>query len=643
MTLFNDTLKVQVTLTSGETSAHVDGGNVKHVRLDLKSYGHDGEVRIWCVVQDGQDDFFALVTKPDLLEIEVSVAKNLYDVTSIPTPLEVRGVVTSRSMREIASKEETGKPALYREYLLAFADPAQALWGDHRPSVIYSKTKLQKVFQENTPSKVSVETGWSALQTTRPIVCLGLGNDSASFYDFAFWLADNEYGHVWYDYTAQKLVFGDDKPNGGETVAIGAGAISGPGSFRVRFPRWHRAAVQLVNSRDGSTQKLEVTQPTAVDGVRRDYLVHTPVEATAAARQALEQKRYAPGVYEVVVDCDAYPQFYIAPGKMATLGGDFSGALMVSDTTFRVVTMRLEAEATNQTPEFDIENEFTEYAISVELGLETSDDPTWRGPAYRTPRYPVEVEGKVLSAVGQSGDRTYTVFDGDAAVGVYQVNFPNWNSTITIAVTPDFLPGHLYFPVNKDSRVFVSLMFDSARISRYLDWGQDVVVPNASQGNHLLLGRNQQSETSIMHSYVDGEPQLVIGRVNSGDQGTVTVKEGVMILELTDSASSNRMLATVSVEPEAQLAAADAQGKGELAVEDLQAASDAASQKLTGSAVAAASAIQKQTTSLRAQVDKRAREVDVALQRVSQGIDAQVQQVNDVISDVRAQIDDLLE
>src|SRR5690606_37810047 len=168
------------------------------------------------------------------------------------------------------------------------------------------------------------------------------------------------------------------------------------------------------------------------------------------------------------------------------------------------------------------------------------------------------------------------------------------NSTITIPITPDFMPGHLYFPVNKDSRVFVSFTFDSARICRYLDWGQDVTLPNASQGNHLLLGRNQQSETSIMHSYVDGEPQLVIGRMNSGDQGSVTVKEGLMVLELTDSASSSRMTASVSVEPEAQLAKAEAQGKGAFAVEDLQAASDEASQKLTGSVVAASSAINKQ-------------------------------------------------
>lgn len=641
--LFNDTLKVQVTITSGEISASVDGGNVKHLWLDLKSHGHDGEVHIWCVVQDDHDDYFALVTANDLLEIEVTVAKNLYDVSSTPAPLKVRGIVTSRGLREIASNAEVGKPALYREYVLTFTDHAQALWGEHRPSVVYSKVKLQKVFQENTSSKISVDLGWSALQTTRPIVCLGLGDDRASFYDFAFWLADNEYGHVWYDYAAQKLVFGDAKPSGGETVAIGQGTIAGTGSYRVKLPRWHRSGVNLVNSRDGATPKLEVPQPTAVDGVRRDYLVHTPIAKNAAARQALEQKRYAPGVYEVEIDCDAYPQFYVAPGRMVTLAGDFSGALMVSDVTFRVVSMRLQAEATNQVPEFDIENGFTEYAIGVQLGLETADDPTWRGPTYVAPRYPVEIEGKVLSAVGQSGDRTYTVFDDDVAVGVYQVNFPNWNSTVTIPVTPDFLPGHLYFPVNKDSRVFVSLTFDSARICRYLDWGQDVVVPNASQGNHLLLGRNQQSETSIMHSYVDGEPQLVIGRVNSGDQGTVTVKEGVMILELTDSESSNRMLATVSVEPEAQLAAADAQGKGELAVEDLQSASDAAAQKLTGSAVAAATAIQNQATSLRAQVDKRAREVDIALQRVSQGIDAQVQQVNDVLEDVRAEIDELLE
>lgn len=639
---FDDSLRVEVTLSAGERSSKVTGGQVKALELELHSHGHEGQVTFWCEAEGDADTCWSMMISSELLEVEVRVSKARYDVNPAPDPIVVQGVVVERRLREVPSAHAKGKSVLLREYVIAFCDAARALWTEHYPTCVYSQVKLEKVFKEHTSPKIRVDLGWSALGTTRALVCLGLGDDDASFYDFTFWLADREYGHVWYDYSTQKLVFADSKPALQPSVELGLETLRSTQSIQVVFPRWNRAAIHLVNSRDGATKQLPVKQPTAVDGVRRDYLIHTPIEARAEARQRLEERRCAPGMYDVLVHCDEYPQRYLVPGCTVTLAEDFSDALFVSKTTFRVVRLKIQALATHREPEFDLENDETEYTTSVTMALEPLDDPRWRGPNYVSPHYPIEMEGKVLSAVGDAGDRTYSVLEADNAVGVYQVNFANWNSTVTIPVTPDFMPGHLYFPVIKDSRVFVSLTFDSARISRFLDWGTDVTLPNASQGNHLLLGRNQKSETSIMHSYVDGAPQLVIGRVNSGDQGTVTVKEGLLVLELTDTEAASRLTATVSVEPEAQMAKADAQQKSELAVQELQGASDAAAEELTGSAVAAAATLQKQATALRVEVETKAKQVDAALEGIDQGISQQVQEVNAALNEARAQLDDLL-
>ncbi len=639
---FREALATTVTLRTEAESASSEGGNIKEFELRLELHGFRGRLRMWVIAEEGGDAFFPLVCTEGLLQIEMTVVKALYKVDPAPAALKLVGVVTARRLREVAAPDVTGSPVLYREYSLEFCDTARALWSEHHPCAVYAKASIDSVVKANTPGPLTVQSSWPLGKRIRPMICLGLGQDEASFYDFVFWLADTEYGHVWYDYAAQRLVLDAAKPSVGPERELAFGAILDTTRCQVTFAAPRRAAVQLLNSWDTAQDRWDVQQPNAVPGVRRDYMVHTPIDAEVQARQSAEQSRHGTGKFDVRVTCDAYPEMYIAPGSLLSLANELSGSLFVSGSSLRVLQLELSGVATHQTPEFDIENTSTDYDVTFTIDLEPDEDPRWRGPLYRAPRYPLRVEGKMVSAVGDDGDRAYTVYAESDATDSYHVSFALWNSTISIDMTPDFMPGHLYFPVYKNSRVLVALELESARIDRFLDWGKDVTVPSASLGNHLLLGKNQTSETSIKHWYVDNSPQLVIGRVHSGDMGTLTVKEGTLTLELTDENGASGFAATTSVEPQAQLAKAEMQQKSDLAVADLQNASASAEAELTGSVVQATTSLRQQSEQLASQVRAKSKGLDQALADVGASIDAQAQQAESVLSEARQRAEGLL-
>jgi hypothetical protein len=117
---------------------------------------------------------------------------------------------------------------------------------------------------------------------------------------------------------------------------------------------------------------------------------------------------------------------------------------------------------------------------------------------------------------------------------MYKVFVPLWNKEIVVPFIPDQLPGHFYFPAYKNQRVLLALEFQEARISRFLDWGEGTRLPADGQGNHLLLGKDKDSQTSIQHVYVDGKPQLNVKRVQKNDTVTLLVQEGLMSLTVKE-------------------------------------------------------------------------------------------------------------
>ncbi len=642
--LFTDALSIELSLPGLLGSTSVPGGNIKQLSLDLQPYGFTGRVVFWMPADSSEgSDVHKRVIDPDLLEISLKIAKRHYMVDSPPSPLACKGVVTARSFVEITSRDVLGSPVLFREYTLEIADGARALWSQHRPTVVYAKTALEKVIQEHAVSPVPVKLSWSAAKGKRGIICLALGEDVASFYDFVCWMADEEQGHFTYDYGKAMFNFADKKPWGFTAEAIGVDVCA---VARVHMADPVRFAVNVLNSHPKGTTKTAVENDRDVDGIVHDVLLHTPLAQDTKDREALEKKRLRTGKPELELSCKAFPEVYIAPGSAAKLDKEeWSGHVHHAGETLRTIAVKLDVTATDPSPEHDLGLAFTDYDIRLCYRFEYDDDPRVRLPAYRRPHYPLIVEGKILSTLGDDGDRAFMVYEDEkSSRDTYKVLLPVWNATIEVPFQPGYQPGHMYFPAYKNARVLLQLGREWARIEHFLDWGPSVRVPTGSQGNHILFGKNSTSETSMRNWYVDAKPEFQIKRVHNGDTGVVTVKDGTITIETFDTSPPGGLaLPTVSLKAEAEASKAKAEGETDLATSDLEGAVQSLGSGLGGEVQGASSVVKEQGGALDSDVRERTDTASATLASVGADAGAASTRAKEMVEDARRNIKGLLE
>jgi hypothetical protein len=428
-TLFTDSLVVTLAFPGLLGDASVPGANVKQLALELRPWGFSGEVTFWMPAAD--DDGKAVhgrVMDQDLLEFELTLAKRHY-LEDTPSPVSIKGVVTARSFTEIAAMDVVGQPVLFRRYTLALADAAAALWSQHRPTDVYARVALEAVIGEHTPSQVPLKIGWAALKAKRPVICLALGEDEASFYDFVCWFTALEQGHFTYDYGKRMFRFTDKKASALIATAL---EIDVCAEARVHIPEPPRVAVNVLNSHASGTAKTAVANKQAVTDLEHDVHLHTPLAQATKDREALEKKRLKPGKPELEMRCKAWPEVYLAPGVSVKLDGEaWSPHLYHAGKTLRTVAVSIAATATEDAPEHDLGLPFSDYQIRLGYRFECDEDPRTRLPAHRWPRYPLRAEGKVLSTLGDDGDRAYMVYeDEQTSRDHYKVVLPVWNATL---------------------------------------------------------------------------------------------------------------------------------------------------------------------------------------------------------------------
>jgi hypothetical protein len=622
----------------------VPGANVKRLELHMLPYGFSGTVEFWLRGDPAADPSASLhetIIGTDSLTIELAVSK-LHYLGEKTAPLQIAGLVGSRSFGEIVGTGVATHPILFRRYRLTFTDPACALWSQHRPSIVYGKTALEAVLAEHTPSSIALTKSWSVLRTKRPIVCLALGEDSASFYDWLAWFVDTSDGHFVYDYEGASYGLADEKPAARSPASWPAAAS---GELTVILPDPARHSVNLLNSFGDATGTTAVESAYAINGVRRDYLLHTPLSTEVTSRKTLEKKRITLGKPEIHVQCRLFPEVHPAPNSAVELDREeFSARVFGYGRTFRTTEVHLEARAKDESPESDIDLDDTEYRVSLSYRFESADDVTRRLPPYRTPRYPMWVEGRVVSSLGEDGDRTHLIYeDEETSRDYYQVRLPVWNVEIRVPFLPQFHPGHLYFPAYRDSRVMLAIGFDAAQIHAFLDWGDAVRLPVASQGNQILFGKNGTSETGLKHWYVASKPELEILRKHQGDVGTMTVRDGTIVIETFDDESAATASTTESLASEAATSKAQMQTQAEAAMSDVQGAGDQAAQSLRGGAGAAASAVQSDAGGLKVQVQTKVDDTNTALGTLAADTETDKAKVRDAVTDARMRIRKIFE
>lgn len=551
-----ETFLESLALTVKVAGEAVPGANVKALHVAMTSYGVEGTIDFWARsdTEPGKAFHETLIGSTSF-EVSIDVAKMIY-LGDKPAPLAVRAAVVSRAFSEVIAASVEDRPILYRRYTLRFQDALRARTEHHRPSIVYADATLQSVFAEHIPSSVTMTTSAAAWSTVRPLVALALGDDEASFYDWLVWLAERERVHLRYTHDSATYEIADAKPAAETPISWPSKAC---GLVRVVLAEPSRHAPRLLNSwGDGATTEIENADANA--GARRDYLVYTPIANDVEARKKLEQARIALGKPRIEVRCRAVPDVHPMPGDAVELDREeFSANVFGYGRALRTIGVRLDAVATNDDPEHDVDLDATEYRTALHYTFEADDDLTPRLPPYRRPHYPMFVEGRIVSTVGEVGDRTHMIREDSAtSLDNYVVKLPLWKKKqsdgasgpgaeqtaggggeddsveIRVLFTPRFEPGHLYFPAYREARVVLAVDFDAAAIHHFVDWGAGVRLPMAGQGNRILFGKNATSQTDVSHFYVDSKPELHIRREHEGDVGTVTVTDGTIVISTFD-------------------------------------------------------------------------------------------------------------
>lgn len=534
MTTFSDRLTAALDLTVGTGAAHhIEAEHIEFFELHLHPWGYEAQAHfvVVCVTDPSEDEVFADFIGPELASVEFSFAKTFDEFDEEATTVTLKGLVTARSVSEQAFDDIAGAPVLLRRYQISFADRAQVLWSEHCPTSLYVDSTLTQLFSDNLPGQLSLTHAWRAATVIHPVLSLGLGVDTseASFYDFVFWLLHKECAGLFYDVAGDAYTILDNK-DAGAAVLLEREEMA---SLEVTFAPVRRALPVVLNASTlSSAPKKEGTNEVGVIGVRNDFLVRTPIASEHEARSSLEASRARQRLAGIVTSLKSFPSTPFLPNQGLELDSALSTNLFVSGKSYRTTTVDIIATSLHEEGGVD-RGKSARYDISYEIHAEQSEDPVFHLAPFTPPRWPFEVEGLVVSEIGTAPEGTYQIYpDAKTSLDFYRVSIPLYqNKQVIVRFEPKTLSGHFYFPAYKDERVLIALYFDQAEFDGFLDWRPGARLPLESQGNHLLMGKQGSSQTSMQHVYQDAKPLLSIVRTSENDTQTIRIEEGTIWME----------------------------------------------------------------------------------------------------------------
>ena len=540
---FTESLKVSLELKAGEQAFPLPAGSIKRLSVKARSHGFEARLEWWvhCRESGDEDTLFTPFTATNPLTATLTV-EPLYGATAegregpaVP-PLKLMGRVEERHVRERTFANVKDLPVMQRRYRIRLVDPAAMLWRRHFPSGVWVDQSLEEVIQANTPQGLDVAFKWAAAKVKHPLHALGLGaedDSGASFLDFLHWVQKRSNAGLFLDPATAKYTLADAKPEGGEALALARDEVK---QVDLRFPEPRRDALSVLNSYvDAGTRRKPVENPDAIAGVLTECLITSSLEDTLTDRVALETKRQHLEGPEVRLSFARYPRVALVLNGLYTLGPGFSPTHATHGKQYRLHALEFEASAVEADAGQDPDGSANAYRVSIQGTLEEAADPTFRRPRFQPPRWPFLAEGRVVSEEGKESERTYQVRqDSKTSVESYRVRLPLWGKEVRVPYEPHQQPGHFYFPADHETRLLVSLGFQDARLERFLEWRPGARLPKESQGNHLLMGKTDKSETSIQHLYQDSKPLLRIQRTLEKDTQVIEVAEGRMYLRVEE-------------------------------------------------------------------------------------------------------------
>jgi hypothetical protein len=425
-TAFQEELRFELTLTLGGQAFSIPGGQVKHLAARLESHGFTASVSFWTSLEKQDAALFTAFLEPDLLQVRLSVAAVDPSLDSPPAPLVLQGLARSRRLVAETHGDVKGSPRVFRRYTIEFADPAQVLWRQHRPVELHTDLSLTELLDAHKAS-LQLSYDWALLRQKQPLLCLGLGADApdVSFYDFVLWYVHTHQGFFSYDCQRDEYLLSDSRPSG-QAAPLGPLRVQ---HVRVHLPPPIRHSTRVLNALANGPTTVPLEQEQAVAGVSQDILLRTPLTSQAEQRQKLEKTRLQVRQRHLQLSFKRFPSVDVFPGALLSLDGSlWPSALTGLGEEQRVLELDLEATAEREGPHDEQQALSANYSVLLSLRAEPASEQVPTLPPFRTPRYPIHVEGLVHSPGGEPEDRRYLIVEDEkTSLTHFRMTVPLWN------------------------------------------------------------------------------------------------------------------------------------------------------------------------------------------------------------------------
>lgn len=537
-----ESLALTLTLTIAGQTFTIPGANIKQCNLSVKSCGFESSLGFYLPSDQREDILVDAFVEQDLINVELAIAAVHNLPSPEPEPLTVKGLVSEKSLTETGYRQVSGAPVFYRYYQISFADPAQVLWKQHYPCELYVDGCMTNVINAQVVAPISLSIDFPPADTVLPLICLALGNteslhfgetgttNRASFYDFLMTYAHDTNAIFSYDYSSQTYSLTAQEPELTSGTAFLPHEIQ---HVQYHWPATKRSVTNLLNVTADNHNQVALENTQAVDGIKHDVALRLGIEDQFTEQQDRQTNRLVPTGTQIQLAFSQWPMQDFWPNCEISFDSEVDGEhFLHTSQSFRCHALDLKMQALDCSPEKDIDLTFTQYQLSYQALGHQSTQPQPIFPTYLLPRYPLYVEGVIVSEQGEDDEKTFDVpSNEDTGQFEYKVNIPLWDLTIKVLLEPDFLNSHFYFPFYRDTKLLLGFDLYRAHIVKVLNWGEGVQLPMATQGNHILFGKNTEDQTSMSHQYEDGLPVLAIKRNKENDTELVRLEEGSIILQ----------------------------------------------------------------------------------------------------------------
>lgn len=541
---FQERLSVELKLTRAGEVFTVPAGNLRACALELGRSGFRASVEF--VLRDDsqwngsfQDKLAPVFLTQDELSIELSLTPEhpTPESSGAQAPLRLKGLVTGRSLEEIATKGASDDLLLFRRYLVEFVDPARARWDDHFPVALYTQRSLLSVLQEHTASAFELSSSWEKATEELPQLFLHLPRvEGVSLHDFVVWYVDRCGGCVLYDYGEGGYSLAADESSKVDAISLFGDDVARTSlRLRARDP----AQPRILNSYAPSPATVSPEAEGVLSGVTSDWLIREAVLAEQSAREQLEGARRDLGGVEAEVVLRAFPPAVVAPGGNVSCkkGQRFAFGSRLLEGDWRVDRLRLSARAAGE--EIDAEYDGASVGLDLEVVLDLKQSSDVQPPRARvaTPRYPGSVEGLVLSEKGSESDVTWDMTQAaQTQAQEVAVHLPLFAQSISAPFEPaDSF--NTFRPRARGERVLVELGLHSGRVARSLSFRPEAVLQADVCGEQMVFGKSGKSITRVSHQYADDAPVFGVTRVHEKDQVQMTFSEGKVLFCVAEGES----------------------------------------------------------------------------------------------------------